>query len=428
MKLNFLNNKSGNVAVPFAIALMPMLLAGGAAFEYSEIRRVTTDVQQSLDGALISVAKNFNEDVHPSVLGQHGQVFLDSNLGNNFPANVTFNYMGNPNSAQAVQFGVPADKLDKHLLAKAKFTYRSNIGLFEDKQIERHTVVAVEESAVACVLALHRTSSRVINISGSTTVDVTGCTLAANSNSESAIFLGGAGTLTAECLRSSGGISASESAMALECNKPATNAARISDPYADLKMPLPGPPIDQNGCGMGLGQGGAFNSCLAGSMDGDTLNIGPGTYDGLDVKDKLHLAPGNYIITGPIKINATAQITGTGVTIFIAPTASMTINGSASVNLVAPTTGTYQGFLFAALPGYTQTLSMNGSGDISMTGIIYAPESEEVIYSGNSSAAGECVRIVAATISFTGNSKFKADCSSEIPQEPMIYDGVRIVF
>jgi len=428
MKLNIFKNKSGNVAVPFAIALMPMLLASGSAFEYSQIRNLTTDVQQSLDGALISVAKNYSEDVHPSVLGQHGQVFLDSNLGSNFPANVTFNYMGNPTAAQAVEFGVPADKLDKHLLAKAKFSYKSNIGLFEDKQIERHAVVAVEESAVACVLALHRTSSWALNISGSTSVDVTGCTLATNSNSESAIYLGGDGTLTAECLRSSGGISASESAMTLDCNRSATNAARISDPYADMEMPLPGLPIDPGGCGMALGQGGAFNNCLAGSMAGDTLNIGPGTYDGLDVKDKLHLEPGNYVITGSIKINATAQITGTGVTLFLSPTASVTINGSASVNLVAPTSGTYQGFLFAALPGYTQTLSMSGSGDISMTGIIYAPEAEEVIYSGNSSAAGECVRIVAATISFTGNSKFKADCSSEIPNEPMIYDGIRIVF
>lgn len=423
----FINNQSGNVAIVFAIALTPMTMAGAAAFEYSLMRKFATEVQYALDSALVSVAKIYSIDEEPSSLDMHGQVYLDSNLGQDFPSSVSFEYLGNPSSAQAVEYGISPDKLDKHLLAKVTFTYKSQVGFFGNKVIERESVVAVEDTYTACVLALNTTASRAIDISGSTSVDTSGCTIASNSNSQTALYLGGSGTVAAECLRSSGGISASPAAMTLECNSPATNSAKISNPYLQTVMPSPGIAIDQNGCGMGLGQGGHFNNCQAGQLVGGILNIIPGTYDGLSVKDKLHLSPGNYVITGPVSLNANAAITGTGVTLFLDPSASVTINGGASVDLTAPTLGTYQGFLVATLPGYSQSLSLNGNGNVNLTGIIYA-QGAEVIYSGNNSAGGECVRIVADTVIFTGSSKFKSDCASEIPNEPKVFDGVRIAY
>jgi len=132
MLKRFINNQSGNVAIVFALVLSPMTLAAASAFEYSQMRKVTTEVQQSLDSALISVAKKYSPDEEPSTLDLQGQLFINSNLGQDFPASVSCEYLGNPSTAQAVEYGILPDQLDKHLLAKAKFTYKSKVEFFND--------------------------------------------------------------------------------------------------------------------------------------------------------------------------------------------------------------------------------------------------------------------------------------------------------
>ena len=428
MNKGFLKDISGNVAIPFGIALLPMFMAVSSAIDYSQMSNLSSNVQQSLDGALISVAKNYSPDANSSALDTHGQNFLNSNLSQNFPNSVSFEYLGNPTSAQAAEYGIKLDQLGQHLLAKAKFTFKSAMGFHSNVEIVRHSVVAMDSSDTACVLTLDKTASRAVNISGNTSLDVSGCTIAANSESDSAIYLGGSGTLSADCLHTSGGISASNAALMLNCKKPVTKAATVSDPYSSTLMPKPGVEISQNGCGSSLSQGNKFKNCEAGDLVNGILNIKPGTYSELNVKDKLHLEPGEYIINGAVKINAKANITGTGVTLFLGPNASLSINGGASVNLIAPTAGTYQGFVIATLPGYTKSISLNGNSAVDLTGIIYAPEASDVKYSGNNSVNGECIRIVAKTVTFSGSSKFKSDCKKEIPNEPLIYSGIRIAW
>ena len=76
----FLQDKSGNVATIFAFALAPVSIAAASSFEYALMRKAATEIHQSLDGALVSVAKNYTTSTPSWELDQQGQLFLDANL------------------------------------------------------------------------------------------------------------------------------------------------------------------------------------------------------------------------------------------------------------------------------------------------------------------------------------------------------------
>ncbi|TJV12931.1 MAG: hypothetical protein E5Y07_33535, partial [Mesorhizobium sp.] len=53
-----------------------------------------------------------------------------------------------------------------------------------------------------------------------------------------------------------------------------------------------------------------------------------------------------YVIQGgDFKVNANANISGDGVTIYVAGASRVSMNGNATVTLSAPTSGTYSGVL-----------------------------------------------------------------------------------
>ena len=67
----------------------------------------------------------------------------------------------------------------------------------------------------------------------------------------------------------------------------------------------------------------------------------------MNISGTRTMQPGIYVVSGgDFKINANANVTGTGVTIYIKAGTNVSINGNATVNLAAPTSGTYSGMLF----------------------------------------------------------------------------------
>ncbi len=132
------------------------------------------------------------------------------------------------------------------------------------------------------------------------------------------------------------------------------------------------------------------------------------------------LSPGVYVVEGgDFKANANANISGDGVIIYLAGSSGVSMNGTASVKLSAPTSGTYSGVLFygdrANLAGSN---TFNGTADLLLTGALYFP-TQEVKYLGNFSGQGGCTQVVADTIEWSGATSIKQDCTSlgmrEIP-------------
>jgi hypothetical protein len=146
---------------------------------------------------------------------------------------------------------------------------------------------------------------------------------------------------------------------------------------------------------------------------------------------------GVYTIVGgqlSIASNATVDATA-GVTFVLtgnnslapgAGYATVKINGGATLNLIAPSTGPTAGLAFwqdANAPFAANATCGNGkaqnniTGNLNqkITGAIYFPN-QSVCYNGNSSttlgAPGSCTQLIARTLDFIGNSTIRGDTMS----------------
>jgi hypothetical protein len=99
-----------------------------------------------------------------------------------------------------------------------------------------------------------------------------------------------------------------------------------------------------------------------------------GCYSNLNLHGAaVTLGPGLYVLSGSANFS-NATITGSGVTLYVAPGGSINTN-MVSLNLTPPTTGNYTGVTFYQGPGNSTTVNFNTSGS-SMSGLIYAPSAQ----------------------------------------------------
>jgi hypothetical protein len=164
----------------------------------------------------------------------------------------------------------------------------------------------------------------------------------------------------------------------------------------------------------------------------------PGTYcGGLNIQGTATLAPGVYVINdGELAINAQARLEGTGVTFYLTGSRSgFTFNGGASINISAPTSGTYGGiFIFqdpaAVASGNKQIQNtLNGGADTIINGAIYT-KNQEIRING-SSGFGQNARymlVIADKVTITGSTRMKLDVEGVEMAAPLpMSSEVRII-
>jgi hypothetical protein len=138
---------------------------------------------------------------------------------------------------------------------------------------------------------------------------------------------------------------------------------------------------------------------------GALLNSGastffPGVYCGgitLNANATATFNPGLYIINGPVVIGASDTVTGSGVTFYFENN-SWTSNGAASMNLTAPTTGTYAGILFFQAHGDTDTFILDSNTTSVAQGTFYLPDGPLTINGGANLAAYELLDVHDLTV------------------------------
>ncbi|MCW5749858.1 MAG: hypothetical protein KIT81_01825 [Alphaproteobacteria bacterium] len=296
--------------------------------------------------------------------------------------------------------------------------------------VAARAVAQVQTIGRACVLALDLTASSAIGNKGNPFVDMTGCVLAANSNSQSAIALSGSSQLAANSLWMVGNYTKSGSAQMNLASAPMVNAWALDNPYADKTVGPTGT------C--------AHNNYYVGSGN---VTMSPGTYCGgisIGSQATVALNPGTYVIDrGDFNVSAQAVVTcncstpGSGVTIVLTSSGAtsqigtVTINGGAHVELKAPSDPSY------AHPGLVvyqderapsnKTAKFNGGATMRLTGAVYM-SGQEVEWAGdNSTTAPTCTEVVARRITFTGNSKIDNSSCEEMGVTPIQITGVRLV-
>jgi hypothetical protein len=264
--------------------------------------------------------------------------------------------------------------------------------------ISARAVALVTDGGKGCMLALDPHASKSIVITGTTVVTLNGCSLLDNSDAATALEVAGSGSLTALSVESVGGVSGSNITTTEGIE---TGVSPASDPYADVTMPTP----PSSTC---------VNQPKKSTPQPNTF------YCGLDFNDKdpVTLSPGTYFIgEHGLQVNGQAVLTGTDVTLVFTQSngsyGQATINGGATVNLTAPTTGPTAGIAIFGDRNMPSNIdyAFNGGATQSFAGAIYLPQAH-IHFDGGDSASSPCFQLIGRTLTFNGNSKFTINCQN----------------
>jgi hypothetical protein len=144
----------------------------------------------------------------------------------------------------------------------------------------------------------------------------------------------------------------------------------------------------------------------------------------------VNFAPGTYIIDGTTGCNAScisvpgnATVTGTGVTFYFTNTATFQTNGTPSINLSAPSTGTYAGILMYQDPNDTNKgpnpngPTLGGNNTSNYSGVLYFP-SDQVTFYGDNKTSGVGLTfgvVVSDSVALSGNPTVNLTGPTGIP-------------
>ncbi|MGX5800634.1 pilus assembly protein TadG-related protein [Bradyrhizobium sp. Arg314] len=385
----FCKGKGGNVATIFALTLPVVVGGAGLGVETSYWYYSSLRLQAAADAAAYAGALEKIQGSDIATITAAATSSAASNGSGSGTIVVNTPPASGPNTAKKAVEVILNQNLDR--IFTSIFT--------QTKVPEQARAVAlITDASKACVLALNPTASQAALFSGSTSVKLSGCSVMANSSAADAIKVQGSAGLQADCLITVGGVSLNNPVTTV-CQSPITQALPASDPFSSLPAPA------------------ATTPCQKINGNKTTQTIQPGTYcSGMNLNGNVALSSGVYVVQGNLKINAGAVITCatpcTGVTIFMAGSSTVSMNGNATVNLSAPTSGTYSGvLLYGDRTGTAAQSTFNGTATSLLTGAIYFPR-QQVNYLGNFSGQNGCTQVVADTIQWSGNSTINQDCSS----------------
>jgi Flp pilus assembly protein TadG len=282
-----------------------------------------------------------------------------------------------------------------------------------------------------CIWTLGGTGTD-ISQTGSGSLDVSTCTIFDDSSSGSALTQTGSGSITARSIGIVGNYTKTGSGTISPT--PVTGILAASDPLASLVVPSistgSGCQPAQNfsgsgtfslnpGCYNGVsitGSGSltlnAGNYVINGNLSStgsSTVTLGAGNYTvngnfSMTGSGALSLGAGLYITNGNLGLTGSGALSGTGVSFYT--TGQTSVTGSSSVNLTAPTSGTYNGVLFFQSRTDSNTISITGSSALNLQGIIYAPDAA-LTFTG-SGVGTIYTDFVVKSLSLTGSTTFQS--------------------
>lgn len=392
-------DRRGNVAIVFAICL-PLIAGSGAlgletgVWYYDQLK-----LQQTADAAAYAGGVDKRAGKTNAVATSSAQASAADNGFNAATDAMTINApptSGPHQDANSVEV----------VLSRTEPRYFSQIFLSKPVVLRARAVSTYVNASNACILALDPSASRAIQFSGSSTVNLGGCDVMANSIASDAVYAQGSNSVTTPCLMTAGGVLLNAGVHLTGCTAPLVNQPPVGDPYASLPAP-------------------AVATHCTNLPQNPPPTLSPGTYCGISLKGSVTLNPGVYVIDGgTLSSNGSAIVSGQGVTFYLTNGASISLNGSATLNFSAPTSGTYSGVLFFGGHGNAAggPVTMDGTASSQLTGVLYFP-AQSLSYIGNFNGNNGCTQVVAKTVSWSGNSNLAVNCTAA-GFNPIVIGGV----
>jgi hypothetical protein len=232
--------------------------------------------------------------------------------------------------------------------------------------------------------------------SGNNVLSVQGAPVVVDSAGRPAVTLTGNGSIKAPSVGVVGTVSLGGNGTITNLS---TGISPVPDPLAGVRTPaLTRPP-----------------TVPSVSVSGGSKTISPGVYQNISVTNQgsLTMNPGTYVIVGQFSFTGQGQVTGSGVSLYLAcasyPTpcspgargAGISLTGNGAFHLTGPTSGCLPMTIFAD-PKNTSTISLTGNAGDSLGGIIYAPSGSTVL-TGNGSTFVLSGPVITGTAQVSGN-------------------------
>jgi len=390
----FISSRSGNVAIIFAFAAVPICAFVGSAVDYGTALRAKTQLQTIVDVAAAAGARlpaTSNENRTQAVLSS-------------FSTNA---------STTAVNGTTPVvDATNAKVTVTASTDVATHfMGIIG---VDTITVTAravarsqIENGGVACLVALNPTSVDGFHLQGKNAVSSENCWAWVNSTDPTSINADGASSGTAQGFCTAGRVVGPEHFSP----PPYTGCSPMDDPFYTKFENYNPPSTSCDHTDLELSSG--------------TFTLQPGVYCGNTVfkpQAYVTLQAGTYVFRdGYLEVQAGASLTGNGVTLFFyGQNTQMFVRGGADVDLKAPASGTLAGFVIVDRkfdwydPSIRETI-IRGGGSLKFEGILYAPQ-WKVTISGNSDVNQDAkfFTMIADTIYMEGNGKMhiKSDAAA----------------
>ncbi|MHB2170115.1 TadE/TadG family type IV pilus assembly protein [Alsobacter sp. R-9] len=369
----FREHEKGTVLTAFGVMAIPIGMVVGGAVDFTRVIQYRTQMQARTDAAALAAAQSLSTD----------------------KTAVAQRYVGDLAFPMTLTATVDGNKVTVSVASTVPSPFLSIVGTKGMEARTKATAEKLKDGPPACLLALNPTVSGAISFSGSSSTIALGCAVYSNSSSDSAISVSGSASVKADGFCSVGGF-AGPSNMQPE---PQKRCLPAEDPYAKKTAPT------ASGCD--------YNNYSVQPKKNVKLN--PGTYcGGLDIKGDAQLQPGTYIIKdGPLQISSQSNVSGSEVLfVLTGKSAGFTINGGASIDLKASTSGNYANILIFqdknSNVGAGNTI--NGDSNTKLQGGIYTPTQTVTLNgSGSFGQSNVYMPVVADQIKLTGNATTQAD-------------------
>ena len=389
---HFFTNKQASVAPMLALAALPLMSAVGAAIDFGRASSARLAMQSALDAAMIMMAKDA-KNVDAAQLNATALQYFNANFQNTEVSGLSVTASSSSTSSGYAASGTASGTVNTHFMGVIGFSQLS---------VSTKSSAMSQSDGLGCVLSLNKQSASAAGGQGSTTVVLDGCSLYDDSNSTTALTVGGSAQITAYSVGVVGNLTGAANITTTQGIH--TGMAEVPDPYVNSSFPIPG-------------------ACTSHNYKAkDTVTINPGVYcDGMSLNAgaNVTLNPGIYYIDGgDLTVNGGATLSGSGVTlVFTAKNrsgyATATINGNATINLTPPNSGGTSGIVIFGdrnMPVGT-IFKFNGGATQYLGGAVYLPKGA-VNFSGGINSGSNCTQLIGDTVSFTGNSGFSLNCKN----------------
>jgi Flp pilus assembly protein TadG len=380
-------DRRGNIALIGAIAAVPMILAAGVTIDYVRASSARADLQTAIDAAVLAGARDAS-----AAWTTVATTTLDSTLSAS---------SGAPTVKSRTFTKNAAGEYVGTVTATLPTSITQLMGLSSIDLGATATAVVKVASDNVCILLNDTSASPGLLLNSGATFNAPNCQVHVKSTgSPSATFNAGT-TLSTKKICLAGSAVTDNGGSHPNLTKSCTTA---TDPFAGT-LPTPAS---------------AVCSQTSMNVNGGTVTFYPGVYCGgvnLNNGPTVNFQPGVYVIKGG-NINANGgKWTGSGVTFYFADTSYIQFNGSVTLNLTAPTSGTYADLLMYEANGLAKSsFSINATNGATLEGLIWLPSRNLTLNAGASVTSNKLTMVlntlIANQVSWTLDSSNKTIAAS----------------